>query len=321
MVTGPGGVEAVLIFSSTHHMLLAEQVLLDGGLDIDLVPAPKGAGELCTTAIRYYAAHDEKVRDLLAERHVEVKLILPYHRSRSLKPVQDPRRIAGMLGARNAEARAIMAEAERITDRVFGSRVSIMAIVGQDGSGIREAGDLAIPLLLIAPGTDEPDWPLLSSMLTGARFITTALVRRLNSEKIDNYRSCGVHYFLKPDSELKSLSDTELAEELIFLRDNHSGLVGTGYMIPLLAEETMDMQEEQDRVAIFAAVARLVMPDAYIPAPVLTQAGNVSGYCNLCIVDGRVLGLAHAVRGLGEVLAERGKHLPQAVEKRCLSIG
>ena len=32
--------DSVLIFSSAHHMLRAEQALLDAGLDIELVSAP-----------------------------------------------------------------------------------------------------------------------------------------------------------------------------------------------------------------------------------------------------------------------------------------
>ncbi len=85
--------ESVLIFSSVHHMLRAEQALIAAGFDIELVPAPRRSGELCATAIRIPNEHLERVRDLLDEKRILMNDVMPYSQPRI------PRRILSLRAA------------------------------------------------------------------------------------------------------------------------------------------------------------------------------------------------------------------------------
>lgn len=63
----------VIIFNSTSQALLAERALEDGGLDIDIVPLPRGFSADCGLAIEFAEGDEPKVRALLAERRLEHK--------------------------------------------------------------------------------------------------------------------------------------------------------------------------------------------------------------------------------------------------------
>ncbi len=309
--------QSVLIFSSTHHMLRAEQVLLRAGLDIELVPAPKGAGELCTTAICFYTDLDRQVRDLLASSRIEVRDVMPFRRPHTAQRIPGLKEIAGMLDASGPGAQAILAEAERVTERAFGSRVSLMAVVGLDGAGVREASEMGIPLLLIPISGGEYNTAGLKPLLEDGRFIATAVASSLDSALVEDLSACGVHYFLAGGSRLPELSSPELAEELLFLRDNRPGLVATGSLLPLLEGDAGGFRYDLAKAVLLAAVARLVMPDAFIPAPSWIWRGDVPGCCNLMIVDSAGGDLRAAVLQLQDLLRQRGRRLPAVVEERC----
>ena len=312
------GAESVLVFFSTHHMLRAEQALLSAGIDIELVPAPKEAGELCTTAIRFYTDFERQVQELLAEGRIEVKEVLPYRRTRSSRRALVLGEIARMLDSSGPDGQAVIAEAEEVTGRAFGSRVSLMASAGIDGGGMEEARGFGIPLLLIPlSGEETPDAELLRSMLRDSGFIATAVAPALNLALVENLRSCGVHYFLTANSDPLGLSAARLAEELVFLRDNRPGLVGTGSLIPLVKPDAGSFQPAVDKIVLLAAVARLVIPDAYIPAPPWLWASSVPGCCNLVVVNAAAGDLKSSLLRLKDLLKEQGRRLPPAVEERC----
>ncbi len=309
-------VESVLIFSSAHHMLRAEQTLLDAGLDIELVAAPKAAGELCTTAICFHADLDAQVRTLLAERRVEVKGVMPYRRPKSTRRAPTLQEIIRMLEARGADSLPTLLEAGKVTERAFGMRVSLMAVIGPDGTGGEEALALGIPLLLVDLTSRKPDLAHLRVCLGEDRCIATALASSLSATLIEDLRSCGVLYFLTAGSDPADLSPTELAEELVFLRDNRSGIVGTGSVVPLLAAGSGAGTGRAEIIRLLAA-ARLVMPDAFIPAPSWLWPDGIPGSCNLMIVDATGGELSMEVRKLQGMLKRTGRRLLASVEERC----
>ncbi len=309
--------ESVLIFSSAHHMLRAEQTLLDAGLDIELVAAPKAAGELCTTAICFHADLDRQVRTLLAERRVEVKDVMLYHRPHAARRAPTLPEIIGMLEARGAAGLATLVEAGKVTERAFGMRVSLMAVVGPDGTGSEEALALGIPLLLIdLSGEAKPDLARLRSCLGEDRCIATAIASSLDVPLTRDLRSCGVQHCLTAGPDPADLSATELAEELVFLRDNRLGAIGTGSLVPLL-EAGSGAGPGRAGISRLLAAARLVMPDAYIPAPAWLWPDGIPGACNLMIVDATGGELRMSVRKMQEMLKRAGRRLLASVEERC----
>ncbi len=309
-------VESVLIFSSAHHMLRAEQTLLDAGLDIELVAAPKAAGELCTTAICFHADLEKQVRESLAQRRIEVKDILAYQRPQAARRALTLEEIVGALEARGAGRLATLVEAGKATERSFGMRANLMAIVGPDGAGIEEALELGIPLVLVDLAHEEPQLARLRSRLGDERCIATAITQRLNARLIDDLGSCGVRYFLTPGTDPAGLSAIELADELVFLRDNRTGIVGTGSLVPLL-EPASGKDTGRQRLLRIMAVARLVMPDAYIPAPAWLWPDGIPGACNLMLVEAAGGELKTSVRELQAMLKSTGRRLLTSVEERC----
>ncbi len=309
--------ESVLIFSSAHHMLRAEQTLLDAGLDIQLVAAPKAAGELCTTAICFRAELERQVRLLLEERRVEVKDVMPYRRPQAARRAPTLQEIIGMLEARGADSLSTLMEAGKVTERAFGMRVSLMAVVGPDGSGIEEALTLGIPLLLVDLSREvQPDLTHLKSRLGEDRFIATAMAPSLDAGLIEGLRSCGIQYFLTAGPDPTGLSAGEVAEELVFLRENKSGIVGTGSLVPLLRAGSEASPGRAGIIQLLAA-ARLVMPDAFIPAPAWLWPDGIPGSCNLMVVDAAGDELRVTVRKLQGMLKRTGRRLLASVEERC----
>ncbi len=314
------GTESVLIFSSAHHMLRAEQTLLDAGLDIELVAAPRAAGELCTTAVCFPSALEREVRALLAERHVEVKDIMSYQRPQAARRAPTRQEIIDMLEARGVAGLPIRVEAGKATERAFGIRVSLMAVVGPDGAGIGEALALGIPLLLVDLTGDPPDRARLRAGLAVGPCIATALAPRLEAAGIEELRSCGIQYFLTPGRDPGELSAEELAEELMFQRDNRSGVIGTGSLIPLL-DPAEARGAGRERLLGLLATARLVMPDAHIPAPAWLWTNGVPGSCNLMVVDAARGELRMSVEKLRDRLKKTGRRMLASVEERCWRAG
>jgi len=63
--------ESVLICSSTHHMLQADQLLRQHGFEIELIPTPSGIGSACTTAIRFSKQYKSQIKELIDAKDIE----------------------------------------------------------------------------------------------------------------------------------------------------------------------------------------------------------------------------------------------------------
>lgn len=59
------GKECVLLCSSTYHMLKADKLLQKEGIQGILVPAPRGIGSACTTAIKFKETDRSRVEELI----------------------------------------------------------------------------------------------------------------------------------------------------------------------------------------------------------------------------------------------------------------
>ncbi|HOB22299.1 MAG: DUF3343 domain-containing protein [Firmicutes bacterium] len=62
--------KALLICSSTHHLLLAERLLSDHGIQSKVVPVPQGIVTHCTSGIEFASAKEAEVKELLEEHEI-----------------------------------------------------------------------------------------------------------------------------------------------------------------------------------------------------------------------------------------------------------
>jgi hypothetical protein len=67
----------VLVFDTTHHALLAEQVALEAGLGVQVTPAPPAAKARCDLALEYLPEEEEKLLELLRRAGVHFDLYPP----------------------------------------------------------------------------------------------------------------------------------------------------------------------------------------------------------------------------------------------------
>lgn len=61
---------AVLTFDTTHYALLAEQVALDRGVAVQVIPAPPDAHARCDLALEYLVEDERRLLALLEDADV-----------------------------------------------------------------------------------------------------------------------------------------------------------------------------------------------------------------------------------------------------------
>jgi hypothetical protein len=111
-------------------------------------------------------------------------------------------------------------------------------------------------------------------------------------------RDHGIRQVLLHGSDIFDLDVRELAEEIVFLRDNRPGPIASGNLVPLLDPDKAVIGEAGiRRIKSVLAVCRLVLGDVYLPAhPSLWRSGRPAG-ANLWVLD-------TAGRPLAEAIAE-----------------
>ena len=62
----------ILVCSSKSQMLFSKELLDKENIDNELIPTPKGFGEVCTTAIKFDKKHKNKVKRITNENNIEV---------------------------------------------------------------------------------------------------------------------------------------------------------------------------------------------------------------------------------------------------------
>ncbi len=60
----------LFLFPTTTHVLWAEEVALEKGLPVEIVPAPPGHQDLCGLALRTYSARVTEVESLLEKEEI-----------------------------------------------------------------------------------------------------------------------------------------------------------------------------------------------------------------------------------------------------------
>lgn len=60
----------LLLFDTTHHALLAEQIAVESGLPVQVAPAPADSTAKCDLALEFLSADAERLLTLLDGRNV-----------------------------------------------------------------------------------------------------------------------------------------------------------------------------------------------------------------------------------------------------------
>ncbi len=208
------------------------------------------------------------------------------------------------------DGEAVIEAAEAVTRAYFGNRVT--ALVGVRVAGlstpgfldlrgieaiVEEMSGLGFVYILLDMGELEGvPWPPRElKKALGERTIAVVAAASLPEEAGVMVRDHGIRQFLVHRSDIFNLDARSLADEIIFLRDNRPGPVGSSNLVPLLSPDLEVMGEAgMQRVKSVLAVSRLVLGDVFLPAPPsLWRAGMPAGV-NLWVLDatGRPLGEA-----------------------------
>ncbi|MDI6875119.1 MAG: DUF3343 domain-containing protein [Actinomycetota bacterium] len=108
--------------------------------------------------------------------------------------------------------------------------------------------------------------------------VTVVHAHRLPRRSGALVRGYGVRQVLLEREGLFRMGPVELADEILFLRDNRPGPVGSGNLLPLLTRRTDLGEEEESELRRVLAVLRLVLGEAFLPLPeVLWRRGRLCG--------------------------------------------
>lgn len=163
-------------------------------------------------------------------------------------------------------------------------------------------------LVLSLGERDEPPWSAGEFReALGDEVVTVVHADRLPSRAGELVREYGVRQVLLGREDLFRMSPTELADEVLFLRDNRPGPVGSGNLVPLLSRG-MDLgDEERERLRKVLAVLRLVLGEASLPLPeVLWRKGDLCGGNFLVLESGGAKGIEKALAEAEDALAALG---------------
>jgi len=226
----------------------------------------------------------------------------------------DTERIAGLLAAaEGGEDEAVMEVAEAAARDYFGGRVAALVGMRLDVEGVgaparrglaalaEEMREQGFVHLLLDLG-EMADLPWEGSELgevLGRDMIVVITAASLPRRAGGLVSEGVVRQFLLRRDDVFSLDAGGLAEEIVFLRDNRPGPIGSGNLIPLLDARLEAAGEAGARRArSVLAACRLVLGDAFLPAPpALWREGGLAG-ANLLVLDATSRPLAEAA---GEV--------------------
>ena len=195
--------------------------------------------------------------------------------------------------AEGEEAGAVVEAAEAATRARFGGKAAALvgARLGAGGAGacdtrgieavVEEMGRQGFVHLLLDLG-DVEDVPWTEAELRGALgegVIALMSAASLTARAGELVKGGVIRQFLVPGGNIFSLGAEELAQEMVFLRDNRPGPIGSGNLVPLLDRDMgAEAPERLRRVRAVLAVCRLVLGDAFLPAaPMLWRAGGLAG--------------------------------------------
>jgi hypothetical protein len=217
---------------------------------------------------------------------------------------------------------AVIEAAEAVTRAYFGNRVT--AMVGVRVAGRSTPGFLDLPrieaiaeemfrlgfvyILLDIGELDEVPWPPQElRKALGDKTIAIIAAASLPAEAGMMVRDHGIRQFLRYGNDIFGLDARGLADEIIFLRDNLPGPVGSGNLLPLLSPDLVVGDDGgAQRVRAVLAACRLVLGDVFLPAPPsLWRAGKPSG-ANMWVLDATGRPLSKAAEEAEMHLREMG---------------
>ncbi|MBC7246713.1 MAG: DUF3343 domain-containing protein [Actinobacteria bacterium] len=190
------------------------------------------------------------------------------------------------------------------------------ADLGRMEETVREMSSLGLVHLVLDLGEmDGLPWEAGDfRRVLGEGIVVVVYADRLPGLAGELVRDFGVRQVLLRRDDLFRLDLGELADEMVFLRDNRPGPVGSGNLVPLLPREEVT-EEERDRLCLAVAILRLVLGDAFLPLPrALWRDGDLCGG-NFLILEGTTGGLEESVREAERVLSPRGWTLKRAGRK------
>lgn len=317
-------------------MLRAEALLKEAGFRLRLVPAPPQAGELCTTAIAVPASEGVAAVDLLKERTVLLKGILTPEEAvvgaphslhaemvtglaghPGLDEVVEKVAAGEGLGRREVLALLELEGGEETLCRVaeamaaaLSGREAVPAVV-LDLSGekvgrsieplrglAKEMSSLGLVYLILSL-EERGGLPWSAQEFreaVGGEVVTVIQAGRLPRRPEELVRDYGVRQILLRRDDLYRMTPVELADEVMFLRDNRPGPVGSGNLIPLFSGSLPGGDEGVKRLRRTIAVLRLALEEAFFPVPEsLWRQGELCGG-NLLLLERTTGGLERALR-------------------------
>jgi hypothetical protein len=249
--------------------------------------------------------------------------------------------------AESEEGEVVIETAEAAARAYFGNRVT--ALVGVRVARLKQCGSIPAPsrekglantsfldqtgveviakemsrlglvyMLLDLGELEEIPWspPELKKAL-GENTIAVITASSLARQAGEVVREGAARQFLLRRRDLFTLDIDSLAGEVVFLRDNRPGPVGSGNLIPLLDEDLeAGGAGGTRRVRAVLAVCRLVLGDVFLPAPPqFWRQGSLAG-ANLLVIDAAEKPLAEAVEEVETRLREMGLTLARAARER-----
>ena len=231
-------------------------------------------------------------------------------------------RIAELLAAaEGGEGEAVMEAAEAAARDYSGGRVAALVGVRLDaeGAGAAERRGLAalaeemreqgfVHLLLDLGEMADLPWEASELREVLGRGMIVVITAATLPRRAGGLVSEGVvRQFLLRRHDILSHDAGGLAEEIVFLRDNRPGPVGSGNLVPMLDARLEAAGEAgKRRVRSVLAACRLVLGDAFLPAPpALWREGRLAG-ANMLVLDATARPLAEAAGEAEERAREAG---------------
>ena len=337
--------EEALVFPTTHHMLTSEALLKREGFKLRLVPAPPGAGQVCSTAIAVSSADTPRAVELLECEGVPIAAVLPYQgwQERGARRVVEEflapaspypellvslEKVAGgerpgteditrLLALEDGAEKVLRVVAGELACFISNKRATglvgisagrdlDLSVLGELVAWMREAGH--VHLLLDLGDEDGIAWaPESFKRIMKDNIIPIACADRLPRDAGKLVGEYGIRQVLVQDVKLHRLCDEEVAQEIVFLQDNRPGPVGSGNLLPLLGEDdpALDMDQRR-RLETVIAICRLALIDAHLPAPPLLWRNGMPDGADMPVLNAGKRPFADAGKEAEELLKLQG---------------